>query len=376
MTSDGLKNVVLTESEMSFLDGDKGELVYKGYDINELAYKVRFEEIFHLFWEDGFPTQKQFDETCGVLAKNRPVNDEVKEIAKKLADADMHPMAALRTLISSLAAYDPDSEVSPLDVEANYRKAERIAAKMVTLIAAFDRYRRGLDAVEPDPELSHAGNFLYMLNGERPSEEAEEIFDTCLVLHADHGFNASTFAARVTASTLSDVHSTITSAIGALKGLIHGGANSEVMKMLLEIDERGIDPVDYVKEKLAAGEVIMGFGHAVYNTIDPRSPYLREMCKKLGEEKDELKWYEYSTAIEDFMEEEKGIRCNVDFYSASVYYLLGIPIDLYTTIFAASRVVGWLGHVMEQYDENTLIRPRAKYVGPQNQKLVPMEERG
>ncbi len=375
MTSDGLKDVVLTESEMSFLDGDKGELVYKGYDINDLAYKVRFEELFQLFWEGKFPTGREFESTCETLAENRPVNSEVKELAKKLAAADMHPMGALRTLISALAAYDPDSEASPLDEEANYRKAQRIAAKTVTLIAAFDRYRRGLDAVDPDPELSHAGNFLYMLNGERPSEEAEKIFDTCLVLHADHGFNASTFAARVTASTLSDIHSTITSAVGALKGLIHGGANTEVMKMLLEIHERGIDPVDYVKEKLAAGEVVMGFGHAVYNTIDPRSPYLREMCKELGEEKDQLHWHEYSTAIEDFMEEEKGIRCNVDFYSASVYYLLGIPTDLYTTIFAASRVVGWLGHVMEQYAENTLIRPRAKYVGPQNQELIPMEER-
>ncbi len=375
MTSEGLKDVVLTESEMSYLDGDKGELVYHGYDINDLAHKTRFEELFHLLWEGEFPTRGEFAETCDTLAENRPINEETKALARNLAEADLHPMAALRSLVSSLAAYDPEAEASPLDQDSNYRKAQRIAAKIITLIATFDRYRRGLDAIDPDPELSHAANFLYMLNGEKPSEEAEEIFNTCLVLHADHGFNASTFAARVTASTLSDIYSAITSAIGALKGLIHGGANTEVMRMLLEIDASGADPVEFVKERLAAGEKVMGFGHAVYNTIDPRSPYLREMCKQLGEEKDQLKWYEYSVAIEDFLREEKGIRCNVDFYSASVYYLLGIPIDLYTTIFAASRVVGWLGHVMEQLSDNTLIRPRAKYVGPRNREFVSLSER-
>lgn len=375
MTSEGLKDVVLTESEMSLLDGDKGELVYHGYDINDLAHRTRFEELFHLLWDGEFPSSEEFAETCETLADNRPINEEIKELARNLAAADMHPMAALRSLVSSLGAYDPEAEASPLDQEANYRKAERIAAKLVTLIATFDRYRRGLDAIDPDPELSHAANFLYMLNGEKPSEQAEEFFNTCLVLHADHGFNASTFAARVTASTLSDIYSTITSAIGALKGLIHGGANTEVMRMLLEIEETGADPVEFVKEKLAAGEKVMGFGHAVYNTIDPRSPYLREMCKQLGEEKNELQWYEYSVAIEDYLREDKGIRCNVDFYSASVYYLLGIPIDLYTTIFASSRVVGWLGHVMEQLEDNTLIRPRAKYVGPSDQEFTPLSER-
>ncbi len=375
MTSDGLKNVVLTESEMSYLDGDTGDLVYRGYDITELAERARFEELFHLFWEGDFPSQEQFDQTCSVLAENRPISDEIKQLAKKLAENQMHPMAALRTLVSALPAFDPDAGSSPLNMEANYRKAERIAAKLITLIAAFDRYRKGHEAVDPDPELSHAGNFLYMLSGEKPSPGAEEIFNSCLVLHADHGFNASTFAARVTASTLSDIHSAITSAIGTLKGLIHGGANSEVMRMLLEIDQQQIDPIDYVKQKLAAGEVIMGFGHAVYNTIDPRSPYLRKMCQKLGEEQGETKWYRYSTKIEDYMEEAKGIRCNVDFYSASVYYLLGISIDLYTTIFAASRVVGWIGHIMEQYAERTLIRPRARYVGPMNLKYCPLSQR-
>ncbi|MGM0381329.1 MAG: citrate/2-methylcitrate synthase [bacterium] len=376
MGTKGLKGVVAAESEMSYLDGDEGTLVYKGYNVEDLADEVRFEELFHLFWDNEFPTAGELENTVATLAENRPVNDEVLKLCRELAESNLHPMAALRTLVSALAAYDPDSDARPDAKEPNLRKARRIAAKIITLIAAYDRYRNGKEAVEPDPELSHAANFLYMLNGERPTPREEEIFNTCLVLHADHGLNASTFSARVTASTMSDLHSAITTAIGTLKGLLHGGANSEVMKMLLEIDERGVDPVEYVQQQLAAGEVIMGFGHAVYNTIDPRSPFLRGMTRELGEKNDDLRWYEYSIAIEDFMEEEKGIRCNVDFYSASVYYQLGIPVDLYTTIFAASRVVGWIGHVFEQYEARTLIRPRAEYVGRRNQELVPLQERG
>lgn len=375
MASKGLKGVVAAKSEMSYLDGDEGTLVYKGYDIEDLGDEVRFEELFHLFWEGEFPTENQLEETVATLAENRSVSAEVLDLCRELADQNLHPMAALRTLISALAAYDPDADAKPDAREPNLRKARRIAAKIITLIAAYDRYRNGKEAIEPDPALSHAANFLYMLNGERPTAREEEIFNTCLVLHADHGLNASTFSARVTASTMSDLHSAITTAVGTLKGLLHGGANSEVMKMLLEIDERGIHPVDYIKEKLAAGEVIMGFGHAVYNTIDPRSPFLREMTRELGEKNGDLRWYEYSLAIEEFLEEEKGIRCNVDFYSASVYYQLGIPVDLYTAIFAASRVVGWIGHVFEQYDARTLIRPRAEYVGPRDREFVPLAQR-
>ncbi|MFP4686574.1 MAG: citrate/2-methylcitrate synthase [bacterium] len=371
----GLKGVILTESKMSYLNGDEGILSYRGYDIDELVGKVQFEELFHLFWDEEFPNAEQLEKTKKNLAQNMPVEREVLDFCCRLAEADMHPMAALRTLVSALAAYDPDAEAQPDALLPNLRKANRIAAKTITLIAAYDRSRRDLEIIAPDPHLSHAANFLYMLKGEKPTEREEDVFNTCLVLHADHGFNASTFAARVTASTFADMHSAVTSAIGTLKGLLHGGANSEVMKELLEIDKQGIDPVDYVKQKLKAKEKVMGFGHRVYNTIDPRSPYLRKMSEQLGREQNQLRWYKYSRAIEKFMEAEKGIRCNVDFYSASVYYLLGIPVDLYTAIFAASRIVGWIGHILEQYDENTLIRPRARYTGPMNKKLVPLEQR-
>ncbi|MFB6355695.1 MAG: citrate/2-methylcitrate synthase, partial [bacterium] len=291
------------------------------------------------------------------------------------AGQDVHPMAALRTAVSGMAAFDPDANADPTDAEANRRKANRIAAKMLTIIAAFDRLRRGKEPVYPDSELGQAANFLYMLNDEKPTETDEHVFNTCLNLHADHGFNASTFSARVTASTLSDLHSAIATAIGTLKGPLHGGANTEVMKMLMDIDEKGADPVEYVKEKLQSGEKIMGFGHRVYKTEDPRATHLREMSEKLGEQNNSKQWFEYSRAIEDFLLEDKGINCNVDFYSSSTYYQLGIPIDLYTPIFAASRVVGWIGHVFEQYEENRLIRPRAEYVGPTDRTVTPIAER-
>ncbi len=375
MVSEGLKGVVAAESEMSFIDGEEGVLIYRGYNIHDLARNITFEELLPLFWFGELPNEEQLDRVRGELAEHRAVDDQILGLTADLAESDLHPMAALRTIVSALAAHDPESEAPPDDPKINRRKARRITSKFITIIAAYDRLRNGKDPVDPDPDLSHAANFLYMLNGERPTDKDEEIFDTCLILHADHGFNASTFSARVTASTLSDLHSAITTAIGTLKGPLHGGANSEVMKMLLEIDEREIDPVDYVKEKLDAGEKVMGFGHRVYRTEDPRATHLREYSEQLGEQNDTRKWFDYSRAIEDYLVGEKGINSNVDFYSASTYYQLGIPIDLYTTIFASSRVVGWIGHVMEQYAANTLIRPRAKYVGPRDKQVVSLEDR-
>lgn len=375
MVVEGLEGVVVAESEISVIDGEQGELVYRGYNIHDLAQKIQFEELLPLLWEGDLPNEEQLDRVRQRLDDNRAVDDDVLEIMQSQANQDVHPMAALRTGISSLAAFDPDSDADPQDVDANYRKAHRITAKIITLIAAFNRYRNGQDPISPDSDLSHAGNFLYMLNGEKPTDTATDAFNLCLVLHADHGLNASTFSSRVTSSTLSDVYSAITSAIGTLKGPLHGGANMDVMRMLVEIDEQGADPVGFVKEKLSNGEKIAGFGHRVYDTEDPRATHLREMSEQLGEQQGTRKWFEYSRQIEDFMLEDKGINCNVDFYSSSTFYQLGIPIDLFTTIFASSRTVGWLAHVIEQYDGNRLIRPRAEYVGPRDRVVTPLPER-
>ncbi len=269
--------------------------------------------------------------------------------------------------------HDPEAEdMSP---EANYRKAIRITARIPTLIAAFDRARKGLEIVRPTKTNSTAYDFLYMLNGKEPGEAAVRTFDAALVLHAEHGLNASTFAARVIASTLSDIYSAVTGALGALKGPLHGGANVNVMKMLLEIDRTGADPAEYVRERLARKERIMGFGHRVYKVLDPRAAILREMLLDLSEETGNRKWYEISTAIKNTVEQEKGLYPNVDYFSASVYYMLGIDIDLYTPIFGMSRIAGWTAHVLEQWKDNRLIRPRAEYVGPRTLKVVPIEAR-
>jgi citrate synthase len=375
MVVEGLEGVVVAESEISVIDGEEGELVYRGYNIHDLAQDIQFEELLSLLWDGDLPNQEKFEEIRQRLDDNRAVNDDVLELMRSQAAQDVHPMAALRTGVSSLSAFDPDADADAKDEEANYRKAHRITAKMITLVAAFDRYRNGKEPLSPNPDLSHAGNFLYMLNGQEPSQTAVDAFNTCLVLHADHGLNASTFSGRVTASTLSDIHCAITSAIGTLKGPLHGGANMDVMRMLLEIDEADADPVDFVKEKLNRGEKIAGFGHRVYDTEDPRATHLREMSEQLGEQNGTRQWFEYSRAIEDFMLEDKGINCNVDFYSASTFYQLGVPIDIFTTIFASSRVVGWLAHVMEQYENNRLIRPRAEYVGERDRTVTPLSER-
>jgi citrate synthase len=286
---------------------------------------------------------------------------------------DANPMAALRTAVSALALFD--NEADDMSFEANYRKSIRLQARVPTIIAAFDRLRKGEEPVAPRKEKSLAFEFLYMLNGEEPGAAAERTFDVCLVLHAEHGLNASTFTGRVIGSTLSDLYSAITGAIGALKGPLHGGANQEVMKMLLELDQSGRDPGGYVEDKLARKERIMGFGHRVYKTLDPRAAILREMVEELSDETGSRKWYEIGSTIMKKMESEKKLYPNVDFFSASVYYMLGIDIDLYTPIFALSRTSGWTAHLLEQWVDNRLIRPRSEYVGPKDKAVRPLAQR-
>jgi citrate synthase len=368
----GLEGVVALESSLSFIDGQKGELVYRGYDINDLAEGASFEEVVYLLANGSLPTEDQLHELQQELRSERALPDPVIDLLRNAPD-DAHPMAVLRTAVSALGLYDEEADV--MEEAANRRKAVRILAQIPTIIASFDRIRKGLDPVAPLDEGTMAHNFLYMLNGEAPGEAAERIFDVCLVLHADHGLNASTFTSRVIGSTLSDMYSAVPGAIGALKGPLHGGANREVMRMLLEIDEQGADPAAYVKERLAQGERVMGFGHRVYKTMDPRAAILRDMVKDLSEEAGEMKWYNYSMAILETMRDEKGIDPNVDFFSASTYYQLGLAPDLFTPIFALSRTAGWTSHLLEQWADNRLIRPRAQYVGEKNRSFVPLSER-
>ncbi|MFC7136241.1 citrate synthase [Halobaculum litoreum] len=371
----GLEGVLVAESDLSFIDGDEGKLVYRGYAIEDLAEHASYEETLYLLWNGELPTEAELAEFEDAMAAERALDDGTLETMRRLAEADEEPMAAMRTAASALSASDPDTDADPTDAEANVRKARRITAKLPTALAAFARVRDGEEPVAPREDLDHAANFLYMLNGEVPDEVTADVFDQALVLHADHGLNASTFSATVTASTLADIHSAVTSAVGTLSGSLHGGANANVMRMLQEVDEADQDPVDWVKEALAEGRRVAGFGHRVYNVKDPRAKILGDRSEALGEAAGDLKWYEMSVAIEEFMAEEKGLAPNVDFYSASTYYQMGIPIDAYTPIFAISRVGGWTAHVMEQYEDNRLIRPRARYVGETDAEWVPIEER-
>jgi len=357
----GLEGVVVTESDLSYIDGDIGRLIYRGYAIEELARQASYEETLYLLWHGELPDSEQLASFSEEMAAARELSDGVLEIVRNLAEADEEPMAAIRTITSALAAYDPDADAEVSDAEANDRKSRRITAKMPTALAAFNRIRNGKEPVEPREDLSHAENFLYMLNDEEPDEVLADTFDMALVLHADHGLNASTFSAMVTASTLADLHSAITSAIGTLSGSLHGGANANVMKMLQEIDSSEMDPIDWVVDAIDRGERIAGFGHRVYNVKDPRAKILGEKSEALGEAAGDTKWYEMSVAIEEYIAEEKGLAPNVDFYSATTYYQMGIPIDLFTPIFAVSRIGGWIAHVLEQWEDNRLIRTRAKY---------------
>lgn len=368
----GLEGVTAASSSICFIDGQKGILSYRGYDINELAPNATFEETVYLLWEGELPTADQLSAFKADLAGRRALPETSMNVLEMVAE-HMTPMDALRTVASSLAAAESDPDSA--DVESGKEKAKNLTAQIATIIAAYHRLRSGKDVVDPDPELSHAANFLYMLNGEKPTPAAERAMDVALILHADHDLNASTFASRVTAATLADMHAAVTSGIGCLKGPLHGGANIGVMKMLLEIDESGTDTTTWVKEALAAKKRIMGFGHRVYKTLDPRAVHLENLSKDLAEQAGNTKWYEMSLAIQKEVKEQKGLDANVDFFSASSYYTMGIPLDLYTPIFALARVAGWTAHVLEQHADNRLIRPLSDYTGELGKSWVPVEQR-
>jgi citrate synthase len=367
----GLQDVVIATSDICAIDGEKGTLVYRGYDIHDLAEHSTFEEVVYLLWNGRLPSAEELEELEMQLAGNRSLPPEILDLLTRIP-LSQPPMEILRTAVSALSLYDPDSE--DMSEEANRRKALRLTAQMGTLVASYARIRQGKDPISPVPKLGRAANFLHMLTGRTPDEVSARWFDVALILHADHSFNSSTFAARVTASTLSDLHSAIVSGIATLKGPLHGGANEQVMKMLLEI--QSVERVDdYIHNLLAQKKKVMGFGHRVYRTEDPRATVLRKMSQALGVRAGQTKWFEISKKIEDLMIREKKINANVDFYSASAYYVLGIPVDLYPLVFALSRVVGWTAHVFEQYANNKLIRPLAEYTGPQNLKWVPVDQR-
>jgi len=367
----GLEGVVASETELSYIDGEQGILLYRGHDIHDLAENASYAEALYLLWNDELPDRGQLRSFEDRLAEHRAVDDRVLDVLG-LLPGETPAMTALRTGVSALASYDPEAEDN--SEEANRRKATRLAAKIPTIIAAFHRLREGEEPVAPDPSLSHAGNFLYMLRGEEPEEVEARALDTSLLLYLDHGLNASTFTCRVIASTLSDLYSAVTGGIGALKGSLHGGANEKAMRMLLEIGDRDAAAA-WVDEALAEKRKIMGFGHRVYRTEDPRATHLRRMSEELTATLGEPKWHEIAREVEETMLDRKGINCNVDFYCAPVYYTLGIALDLYTPLFAAGRVGGWSAHVMEQHASNRLIRPRAEYTGARDRAFVPLDER-
>jgi citrate synthase len=371
----GLEDTVATSSSICYLDGDRGVLAYCGYDIHDLARHATFEEVCYLLWHRRLPTRAELGDLQSALAAARPLPEQILRLMRTLPSGQA--MDALRTLTSALAHYDADARDNSL--QANERKAIRLTAQLGSIVATLGRLDGGGTPIQPDPVLSHAANFLYMLSGERPSGLATRAFDVALILHADHELNASTFAARVAAATLTDLHSTIVAGIGTLKGPLHGGANADVMRMLLEI---GLNAPpgkveEAVRAKLARKEKIPGFGHRVYKTVeDPRATHLRQMSRDLGQRSGEEGWFETSQRIEVLMQTEKHLNANVDFYSATTYHALGIDTNLFTPIFAVSRVSGWTAHVLEQYANNRLIRPRADYVGPEYpQRYLPLEQR-
>jgi citrate synthase len=369
----GLAGVVAANSGICWIDGDAGVLAYRGIDIHELAELSTFEETTYLLWFGQLPQPAELKDFSKRLADARVLDPKVIDLLRSFPKSAT-PMEVLRTAVSALSFYDADE--SDNEHDANVRKSFRLTSQIAMLVAAYDRLRKGKSVVEPDPSLSHAANFLWMLNGEKPSATATKTFDLALILHADHELNASTFAARVIAATLSDIHSAITGAIGALKGPLHGGANEAVMRMLFAIDKEGSDPVDYVAKLLAQKKKISGFGHRVYHTEDPRATHLRKMSEELGESSGNAKWFKMSRAIEKHVLAEKKLNANVDFYSASTYTILGIDLDLFTPIFAVSRISGWAAHVIEQLDDNRLIRPRAEYIGPEYPvAYTPIEKR-
>ena len=357
----GLEGIVATTSSICFIDGDRGVLSYRGIDIHELAEHSTFEETTSLLWFGKLPAAAELSSFSAELASGRTLNPKILDLLRSVP-ASATPMEVLRTAVSLLSIYDADEKDGSHD--ANVRKAYRLTSQIAMIVAMFDRIRKGKQVIEADPELSHAANFLWMLNGEKPSETATRAMDIALILHADHELNASTFAARVIAATLADMHSAITGAIGALKGPLHGGANEATMRLLYAIEAADADPIEHVRGMFARKQKISGFGHRVYHTEDPRATHLRRMSEDLGRSAGSTKWFDMSKQIEGFVKQEKKLNANVDFYSASTYTTLGIDIDLFTPIFAISRIAGWAAHVIEQHDDNRLIRPRADYTGP------------
>ncbi|GAC1647209.1 MAG: citrate synthase [Acidobacteriaceae bacterium] len=369
----GLEGIVAANSGVCWIDGEEGVLAYRGIDIHDLAERSSFEETAYLLINGNLPTQQELDAYKRELVNAREIHPDVIELLQRFPK-QTKPMEVLRTAVSALSTFDADEDDN--SHAANLRKSTRLTSQIAMIVAMFDRIRKGKDIIGPDKSLSHAANFLLQLNGERPSETAEKTLDVALILHAEHELNASTFAARVIAATLADMHSAITGAIGALKGPLHGGANEATMRMLFQIEKENADPVAYVSEQLANKKKIMGFGHRVYKTEDPRATHLRKMSEALGKSSGKSKYYDMSRKIETYMLEEKKINANVDFYSASTYTMLGIDIDLFTPIFALSRIAGWAAHVIEQHDDNRLIRPRAEYIGAEYPaKYVPISQR-
>jgi citrate synthase len=370
----GLEDVVAATSAICYLDGSRGVLAYCGYDIHDLATHATFEEVCYLLWHGRLPTRAALGDLSSALAAARPLPEPILRLMRTLPPSG--GMDGLRTLASALGHYDRDAADNSRP--ANERKAVRLTGQIASLVATWGRLAAGGGPVQPDPALGHAANFLYMLTGERPSALATRAFDVALVLHADHELNASTFAGRVAAATLTDIHSAIVAAIGTLKGPLHGGANADVMRMLIDLGE-GAPPSrveEVIKAKLARKEKIPGFGHRVYRTEDPRATHLRRMSRELGERAGKTRWFEISQQIEAIVKSEKKLNANVDFYSASTYYVLGIPIDLFTPVFAVSRISGWTAHILEQYANNRLIRPRTDYIGPKYpQTFVPVDQR-
>ena len=371
----GLRGVVAASSSIGDVNGEKGELIYQGVNIHDLATKSTFEEVVFLLWNGRLPKRAELDELKKSLAASYELPWEIVELIKGMAQRvpkTADPMDRLRTIVSGLAMFD--EEARDLSREASIRVATRLTARFPTIVAAIDRARNGKEFIQPKADLNIATNFLYMLNGEMPDEFDAHVLDVALILQADHELNASTFTARVVAGTLADMYSAVTAALGALSGPLHGGANTAIMKILLEIDD--VNKVeDYVKDALAKKKKIMGFGHAVYKTEDPRATHLRRFSKEMGERKGNTKWYDITAKLEEIMKREKNLLPNVDAYSASTYYMMKIPLDLYTPIFAISRISGWTAHILEQYADNKLIRPRAEYVGPRNVPYVPIDER-
>jgi citrate synthase len=374
-TSKGLEGVVAAETRLSEVNGTDGILIYGGYRIEDLAQNSTFEEVCHLLWYGELPNRSQLARLKQRLGDGLDVADGAIDVVRLVAHG--HPMASLRTAVSALSAFDPDAE--DMSIEAADRKAVRLTAQAITLTAAIERIRNGNEPVRPRKELSLAGNLLYMMRDAVPEPLEERIIDAALILHAEHGMNASTFAARVTGGTLADMHSALTTAIGALKGPLHGGANEQVMHMLLEIH----DPTraaEWVRGRLQRGEKIMGFGHRVYRALDPRAPILKALAEQFAEHAGDQRWLRIADQIQSTMREEmdrkgKKIYPNVDFFSASLYYTLGIPLDLFTNVFACARMAGWTAHIIEQLQDNRLIRPQSVYVGPRDRHVRPIEQR-